>query len=469
MPLKQKANYIKILVDTHEAALYTALGKIQLDDTVTIENVRLDIGDIHILQFPADTPDDKLSDIPAFSKLVIERKSVNDMISSVKDGRYREQKKRLLAWEKRAYSKGKYRRVCYILEGFLGDSKRHDKAASRLYWGAQTSTILRDGLPVFNTLDVGQTAELIMRLAHRLSDVKTYKDLFPHLDASKNIISTDPILIKSDSVENETIVNNSDNIKPIIFNSANENSNENKQKKAGGKLSSRATTTPEGIKIIEFENANDRDTGVRSVSPATPCQTTGIRRVKITPGNNDKIYSSNSFSASESQRNNKKKDVLDMETSSRLSYLDTIIKKKKSSNITPANCHVIMLAQIPGISVRSAEAIMSEFNGHINELFRYLTEAAAVEVIPPPGKKDKETGEIIPVTEEQIIKAQRKAHTKALKRLSDIIVIPTTTSLDSESINKSESETPSNNNKANGRRLGSVLALRLMEYLVTSK
>lgn len=552
MPSAKHKNSIKILVDTHEAKLLPKLSSI-IDDASEyhIESVRLDIGDIHILQYPPKTTIENMlasGSVAPIRKLVIERKTVADMISSVKDGRYREQKKRLSAWETRARANGKQRRVCYVIEGHLEPSK-HDGAARRLYWGSQISTVLRDSVPIFNTSGVEQTAELIMRLAHRLADTKTCSDLFIPISATTDI----PVINSSMDNSNASNASNASNdTKPIIFtgklaghNNANNTSNGNNVSNANntsndgndisnndngdngdtddasndnnvgrskkttstrrrGKqlITSKATTNEDGVKIIEFEGVNGRDVGVdngiRGVSPSIPCDETGIRRVKISISSRSRktIDACDSYDMSKTHVHTKPKqpikskpknaddshviegedDVVDLNTTMRLSYLDTIIKKKKSSNITPANCHVIMLGQIPGISAKSASAIMVEFNNDISSLFSYLADAAKVD-ITVPSKKDKKTGKPIEPTPEQVKKAERKAHANALQRLADIIVnsddntsgSTNDSGNDNTSGKNKDSENKdgeSSDNKPKGRRLGSVLAIRLMEYLV---
>jgi len=77
---------VSIIIDNRETKLYTNLNERDLDiykDKIIIEKRQLDIGDIHI----------NFNDIT----YIYERKTVNDLLSSVKDGRYKEQKHRLLA------------------------------------------------------------------------------------------------------------------------------------------------------------------------------------------------------------------------------------------------------------------------------------------------------------------------------------------------------------------------------------
>ena len=502
-PKKSKSKIllpIKILVDIREASLLEKLNTLSHDNSqFIIESTRLDIGDIHILQLSSpilpynstststiDTTapnidnitniGDTTEELPKVQhKLVLERKTVADMIASIKDGRYREQKHRLNAWTKRALENGKQRRYGYILEGFI-DNNKHDSASQRLYWGSQISTILRDNLPLFNTLDTQQTAAFIFRLAHRMSDPSSISDLFPPL------LNPIPSLAAQNAAPST-----SDNIKPIIFNSNPSNGNGGGGVNGGG-LTSRSMTTDNGVKVINIDNTDNRsmglDNGVRNTSPAIPCDITGIRRVKVsTDVKNIYNKTSKSSKSSKSSKKERKKEYIqehsseelstndgnnyynndgnagidgnDIESFSRLSYLDSVIKKKKSSNITPANCHVIMLCQIPGITSRSAHAIMTEFNYDISSLFAYLGTAANTPIDFTTMKANKSRDKFI-----------AKTRVKLLQRLVDIPISCANIDCQDKNKDRQKHNSDDTNMQNKDRKLGQVLAMRLMDYLV---
>ena len=81
---------IKIIIDNREKQLYTNIKERDLDiykDKIEINVEQLDIGDIHIYFSYNDNN----------YLYIYERKTSNDLISSIKDGRYKEQKLRLKA------------------------------------------------------------------------------------------------------------------------------------------------------------------------------------------------------------------------------------------------------------------------------------------------------------------------------------------------------------------------------------
>ena len=137
---------VDIIVDVRERALLAEMG-----DAVT-KQAQLNLGDVEI-------------NVDGVVRLVIERKTLADLAASVKDGRYREQKARLLA-------NIDTERVVYVIEtaGFAFDGQMRDVGglpASTLQ-GCVISMILRDGVRVVMTRDVQDTAAFIKRVADRL-------------------------------------------------------------------------------------------------------------------------------------------------------------------------------------------------------------------------------------------------------------------------------------------------------------
>jgi ERCC4-type nuclease len=132
----------------------------------------LQIGDIilryspEVKEFPAET-----------FEIIIERKCMTDMISSIKDGRYKEQKIRLLAELNKIGIENNNRRVkiSYLLEGTNNDLRLpQDK---NILIGSIISSIFRDNIPILRTTSLQDTLDLLIRLHERLQ--KDYLDFFP--------------------------------------------------------------------------------------------------------------------------------------------------------------------------------------------------------------------------------------------------------------------------------------------------
>lgn len=128
-----------IIIDTREKKIIDELSKKEEDKPpFTIQ--QLDIGDIWIKN--------------ELCCIVIERKTITDMYSSVKDGRYKEQKARLLTSPN----------SLYIIENDTLFTK--DKVLSGVY----LNTMLRDRIPICFTNGVCETVKLILHIFQKLID-----------------------------------------------------------------------------------------------------------------------------------------------------------------------------------------------------------------------------------------------------------------------------------------------------------
>ena len=143
-PINFSMPCLPIRLDNREGALHGAL-------TVPHDFVQLHVGDIWIGCSEVDGAQVR----PA---LVLERKSFADFQSSVRDGRYREQRGRLLAAGAELGA-----RVAYILEGSPATLRPPMTAASIEKLVARLMFI--HGIPVFRTESVAGTARLVETLS----------------------------------------------------------------------------------------------------------------------------------------------------------------------------------------------------------------------------------------------------------------------------------------------------------------
>lgn len=144
-------NKLTIIIDIREDSLYADIFDRDLDiykDKIDITKAPLDIGDIHI----------KYNDI----LYIFERKTVKDLISSIHDGRYREQKARMLS----IYNTTQ---LSYIIE-------EDDVVSSKIYsnksaiQGAYINTMFRDNIRVLFTKNICETATLLLSIAVKIID-----------------------------------------------------------------------------------------------------------------------------------------------------------------------------------------------------------------------------------------------------------------------------------------------------------
>lgn len=135
-----------IILDNRENKLIDIIG-----DKFKYTTENLHLGDI-ILKHKIH---DKMYSI------IIERKIISDMVASIKDGRYKEQKMRLLAEAEQSPETI----ICYILEGMQLDLNQKEQTMLN---GAVLSTQFRDKIPIIRTYTIQETLDMIARLHDRL-------------------------------------------------------------------------------------------------------------------------------------------------------------------------------------------------------------------------------------------------------------------------------------------------------------
>lgn len=140
-----------ITIDIRERDLIVEIAKTDND----IITASLEVGDIKVSS--------------GENVLLFERKTFADLASSIKDGRFREQKQRILS----AYNPN---RVTYIIEGApsFSELKKSTEPIHGLlpsaFMSALMSLQLRDGFHLFQTVNVADTAVYILEVASRLSN-----------------------------------------------------------------------------------------------------------------------------------------------------------------------------------------------------------------------------------------------------------------------------------------------------------
>lgn len=131
---------VSLIVDMRETQLISLLT-----DKTTLTTANLPLGDILV----------KRGDI---TLLLIERKSVADLVSSIKDGRYEEQSFRLM-------NCAEYERhtIIYLIEGVIGNRDR------KLVLSALFSLGLFKGFSIMRTMSIADTAEHLIELVAKLT------------------------------------------------------------------------------------------------------------------------------------------------------------------------------------------------------------------------------------------------------------------------------------------------------------
>ena len=141
-----------IFIDNRETSLYTkCLELLPQFSQIHIQMKVLALGDISICNDEAG-----LDEI-----LLIERKSLNDLLSSIKDGRYEEQSYRLCN-----ASQLPRHRILYIIEGIFHQLRTpQDK---KMIMSSAISLNLFKGFSVYRTSSVLESAEWILSIASKM-------------------------------------------------------------------------------------------------------------------------------------------------------------------------------------------------------------------------------------------------------------------------------------------------------------
>lgn len=148
----------KIIVDSREKSLFGILKDRDLDiysDKIEILKEQLDIGDIHLSFSHNDNN----------YLYIYERKTNSDLISSIKDGRYKEQKLRLMASGASSLN--------YIIEGDMITSLKN-KNNQKITTGAYIHSIYRDKINIIFSSDLEDTSTFLLLMASKIIDKPEY-------------------------------------------------------------------------------------------------------------------------------------------------------------------------------------------------------------------------------------------------------------------------------------------------------
>lgn len=147
----------------------------KFDNNIIKEN--LDIGDIQIIY--KDNDDEKLL-------VIIERKTFDDLSTSIKDGRYKEQKNRILN------SISNNIRKIYLLEG----NKKDFTLSKNVLDGTIINTMIRDNIHIFFSKNIDETIQFINNI---LKNIIKYKD---NIINNQNNVETNNVLINTSKKSN---------------------------------------------------------------------------------------------------------------------------------------------------------------------------------------------------------------------------------------------------------------------------
>lgn len=182
MLCKKNKTEMKIIIDERETGLYELCINHEnyAKDSFVIEKRVLQLGDILI------TNDDE-----SVTYLCIERKSLQDLLASIKDGRYTEQSYRLSNCYRNPHN------VIYLLEGMLTTVKDKKTVISCI-----ASLNYFKGFSVHRTVSMSETALYILCMADKLAR-EFKKGTLPRCEQEQRVLEVpDPASVPSASAPN---------------------------------------------------------------------------------------------------------------------------------------------------------------------------------------------------------------------------------------------------------------------------
>ena len=159
---------MKIIIDNREPADMIAYVKNSIETSnnsknMTLETANLEIGDVWIFK-----DYDKNHVKP---DIILERKSLSDLLASVKDGRYKEQSFRLDKFPIPNHN------IYYIIEGNI--EKLSNQTTKQIIYSSLFTLSYFKGFSTLNTQSIKQTGEIIFRFSDKLlreNNKKSYYD-----------------------------------------------------------------------------------------------------------------------------------------------------------------------------------------------------------------------------------------------------------------------------------------------------
>jgi ERCC4-type nuclease len=175
------SNNLVITIDARETTLYNDITERDLDnyaEKIEIVSENLTQGDIHITYKSLN--------------YIFERKTLADLQASIVDGRYKEQKARLLSNISQKY-------ITYIIEGDTVLSSNTYSKNKSMIQGAYLHTMFRDNIRILYTKNIMETATLILLISTKILD-RPEKFLSEEYTADK--CYTDFVKLKKKKIDN---------------------------------------------------------------------------------------------------------------------------------------------------------------------------------------------------------------------------------------------------------------------------
>lgn len=182
---------MKLVIDNREHKLITLLNALNndYDYNLSIEVEKLDLGDVSIQSDEGE------------ELLLIERKNLADLASSIRDGRYKEQSYRLNGNSLHNHN------IVYLIEGNIHHyNSKYTKIKPETLYVTMFCIQYYKGFSVFRTFNVGESAEYIIRFVDKIRRCDTHFGYYHSNFVEKHKTYTNVVKkVKKDNVTPENI------------------------------------------------------------------------------------------------------------------------------------------------------------------------------------------------------------------------------------------------------------------------
>jgi ERCC4-type nuclease len=188
---------LELVYDSRELKLKTLLESSKKEN-ISLTEKYLDLGDIIFKKDGEDI-------------LIVERKTLSDLYSSIQDGRYKEQKIRLM---------GNYpiEKIVYIIEGHISQKNtKFFKNSKSITTGALLNMAFRDKLTVIRTENINDTCDILYSLGSKI--IKNPEFFSVNVNNGNNVNNVNNVNTTDSISYLETIkVAKKDNMNPKLCN-----------------------------------------------------------------------------------------------------------------------------------------------------------------------------------------------------------------------------------------------------------
>lgn len=202
-----------INIDNREHGLIEKINEyIEKVKQFSVKVVPLKVGDIIISKNISNSVESEPTcndDIYKNAVLIFERKTCADLLSSINDGRYREQKSRLV-------SNFKKNQICYIIENDIAASlNKYRKSGRQIVIGALVNKCFRDGIKMIKTKHIEETCEFLANICKKVVSNPEFFDTQNQSEEESALITNNGE--QTDSYSSNIKIAKKDNITPERF------------------------------------------------------------------------------------------------------------------------------------------------------------------------------------------------------------------------------------------------------------